>query len=107
LTMFKTVALPLYRFFLTSRRQHTISKRDWSSDVCSSDLKVLENKFKDKEFIKNTELSFEIFANEDMLSRNSKEARDIRYYMEHLGYEVGARKMIKGKTVAGFRKISH
>lgn len=67
---------------------------------------VLENKFKDKEFIKNTELSFEIFANEDMLSRNSKEARDIRYYMEHLGYEVGARKMIKGKTVAGFRKIS-
>lgn len=68
---------------------------------------VLENKFKDKEFIKNTELSFEIFANEDILSRNSKEARDIRYYMEHLGYEVGARKMIKGKTVAGFRKTSH
>ena len=65
---------------------------------------VLENKFKDKEFIKNTELSFEIFANEDMLSRNSKDARDIRYYMEHLGYEVGARKKIANKVVAGFRK---
>ena len=25
-------------FFLSSRRRHTISKRDWSSDVCSSDL---------------------------------------------------------------------
>src|SRR5699024_11234124 len=25
-------------FFFSSRRQHTISKRDWSSDVCSSDL---------------------------------------------------------------------
>src|SRR5207249_8300362 len=24
-----------------SRRRHTISKRDWSSDVCSSDLKHL------------------------------------------------------------------
>src|SRR5699024_11908317 len=24
----------------TSRRRHTSSKRDWSSDVCSSDLKV-------------------------------------------------------------------
>src|SRR5699024_11986989 len=24
--------------FLSSRRRHTISKRDWSSDVCSSDL---------------------------------------------------------------------
>src|SRR5699024_11457687 len=26
-------------FFLSSRRRHTSSKRDWSSDVCSSDLR--------------------------------------------------------------------
>src|SRR5438067_8739966 len=26
-------------FFFSSRRRHTISKRDWSSDVCSSDLR--------------------------------------------------------------------
>src|SRR6266513_3521915 len=25
-------------FFFSSRRRHTISNRDWSSDVCSSDL---------------------------------------------------------------------
>src|SRR6266704_1959573 len=25
-------------FFFSSRSRHTISKRDWSSDVCSSDL---------------------------------------------------------------------
>src|SRR5690349_24727706 len=25
-------------FFFSSRRRHTISLRDWSSDVCSSDL---------------------------------------------------------------------
>src|SRR5207249_5841051 len=25
-------------FIFSSRRRHTISKRDWSSDVCSSDL---------------------------------------------------------------------
>src|SRR5699024_11771467 len=25
-------------FFFSSRRRNTISKRDWSSDVCSSDL---------------------------------------------------------------------
>src|SRR5699024_1459448 len=35
-------------FFSSSRRRHTISKRDWSSDVCSSDLlremKLLANK---------------------------------------------------------------
>src|SRR5699024_8233428 len=28
----------LYMFFFSSRRRHTRSKRDWSSDVCSSDL---------------------------------------------------------------------
>src|SRR5207247_5112974 len=26
------------RYFFSSRRRHTISIRDWSSDVCSSDL---------------------------------------------------------------------
>src|SRR5699024_12020436 len=30
-------------FFFSSRRRHTRSKRDWSSDVCSSDLAVLSH----------------------------------------------------------------
>src|SRR6266513_6530516 len=29
----------LFYFFFSSRRRHTRSKRDWSSDVCSSDLR--------------------------------------------------------------------
>src|SRR5699024_12172262 len=29
-------------FFISSRRRHTRSKRDWSSDVCSSDLLSME-----------------------------------------------------------------
>src|SRR5699024_5335503 len=29
-------------FFFSSRRRHTRSKRDWSSDVCSSDLEVAD-----------------------------------------------------------------
>src|SRR5207249_6116643 len=28
-----------FYFFFSSRRRHTRSKRDWSSDVCSSDLR--------------------------------------------------------------------
>src|SRR5207249_5816257 len=28
-------------FFFSSRRRHTRSKRDWSSDVCSSDLEEI------------------------------------------------------------------
>src|SRR5699024_12147876 len=31
-------------FFFSSRRRHTRSKRDWSSDVCSSDLLLLLGK---------------------------------------------------------------
>src|SRR5207249_8478731 len=30
-------------FFFSSRRRHTRSKRDWSSDVCSSDLGGLQH----------------------------------------------------------------
>src|SRR5438067_5201616 len=32
------VSMWLNTLFFSSRRRHTISKRDWSSDVCSSDL---------------------------------------------------------------------
>src|SRR5436309_9473238 len=32
----------LFFFFFSSRRRHTRFSRDWSSDVCSSDLEVLE-----------------------------------------------------------------
>src|SRR3989440_7160155 len=31
-----------YVFFFSSRRRHTRSDRDWSSDVCSSDLRAGE-----------------------------------------------------------------
>src|SRR5205809_6148519 len=31
--------MPLMFFFFSSRRRHTRCSRDWSSDVCSSDLK--------------------------------------------------------------------
>src|SRR5699024_11895632 len=34
--------LALLFFFFSSRRRHTRSKRDWSSDVCSSDLDTQE-----------------------------------------------------------------
>src|SRR5699024_11322626 len=35
--------LLLCRFVFSSRRRHTRSKRDWSSDVCSSDLVAVPN----------------------------------------------------------------
>src|SRR5699024_11270256 len=35
------VVFVAFFFFFSSRRRHTRSKRDWSSDVCSSDLKEI------------------------------------------------------------------
>src|SRR5699024_11788774 len=36
-------------FFFSSRRRHTRSKRDWSSDVCSSDLQFSEGPVDEEE----------------------------------------------------------
>src|SRR5699024_11581133 len=36
--LFNLVEFVSFLFFSSSRRRHTRSKRDWSSDVCSSDL---------------------------------------------------------------------
>src|SRR5574339_587104 len=38
--MFPSCAGYMFVFFFSSRRPHTISPGDWSSDVCSSDLVV-------------------------------------------------------------------
>src|SRR5699024_869481 len=42
----------VFFFFFSSRRRHTRSKRDWSSDVCSSDLVADYPDPKNKELIK-------------------------------------------------------
>src|SRR5699024_11361894 len=38
LNIFVKLQYNSYLYFFSSRRRHTRSKRDWSSDVCSSDL---------------------------------------------------------------------
>src|SRR5207249_7033981 len=45
-------------FFFSSRRRHTRSKRDWSSDVCSSDLDVQARFLNELEF-RRTDCLFE------------------------------------------------
>src|SRR5687768_17880092 len=38
-------AMTAVGFFFSSRRRHTRCSRDWSSDVCSSDLEIYDTKF--------------------------------------------------------------
>src|SRR5699024_12000571 len=40
--------------FFSSRRRHTRSKRDWSSDVCSSDLTSIKTLKKHLPYIKHS-----------------------------------------------------
>src|SRR5690349_19673927 len=60
------------RFFFSSRRRHTRSLRDWSSDVCSSDL-----------LAGVTGISGWIFHLENLLKQLSPVARQQRILMTH------------------------
>src|SRR5206468_8579523 len=44
-------------FFFSSRRRHTRSDRDWSSDVCSSDLRALTGNCGSSTTIRNCQLA--------------------------------------------------
>src|SRR5699024_11966148 len=48
-------------FFFSSRRRHTRSKRDWSSDVCSSDLTFFQCATS-----QNSWLPFVVFTSQNM-----------------------------------------
>src|SRR5699024_11760120 len=62
-------------YFFSSRRRHTRSKRDWSSDVCSSDLqkKQLESKL--------DELKQRVFNEEKIHKTEFSLEEVIKYYM--------------------------
>src|SRR5204863_1326291 len=47
LSLFLVFMFFFFFFFFSSRRRHTRSLRDWSSDVCSSDLEGREARLED------------------------------------------------------------
>src|SRR5690606_33381324 len=48
--------------YISSRRRHTRFSRDWSSDVCSSDLEALRHAFQDRRLILLLALYFIVTA---------------------------------------------
>ena len=58
-------------FFFSSRRRHTRYWRDWSSDVCSSDLFHITNKFANTIFLDET-IDQDFAGNEKPTAMNSK-----------------------------------
>src|SRR5699024_12166898 len=57
-------------FFFSSRRRHTRSKRDWSSDVCSSDLFAKDT----TEFETLAELRADVKAKLEEQAKNAADA---------------------------------
>src|SRR5699024_11357981 len=67
-------------FFFSSRRRHTRSKRDWSSDVCSSDLRV-QFHFKLKEIkVPKFEFEWNYLLNEVISSLSPDVLEELKYY---------------------------
>src|SRR5436309_15577877 len=52
--------LVLFFFFFSSRRRHTRFSRDWSSDVCSSDLPAIRDVHQDHRGIDKGVLTIEL-----------------------------------------------
>src|SRR3712207_7459389 len=75
----------LMLFFFSSRRRHTRYWRDWSSDVCSSDLRTkIENSFV-KESIFDEETG-EIIAEEDAVISEALISKMIEHKVPVISY---------------------
>src|SRR6266496_5635898 len=75
-------------FFFSSRRRHTRSLRDWSSDVCSSDLPRRRRRCRDKQCSRGTG---------GCRSSNAPRAREIGKRREGKSVDLGGRRIIKKK----------
>src|SRR2546430_10900553 len=69
-------------FFFSSRRRHTRFDCDWSSDVCSSDLKLGRFHPPDRQVLENISLSFYPGAKIDVLGSNGAGKRSEEHTSE-------------------------
>src|SRR2546429_5477483 len=81
-------------FFFSSRRRHTRCSRDWSSDVCSSDLdSSLEVTWEDWNLVLDTNLRGSFFVSQavarGMIARGYGRIINIGSVTSVAGYEIG------------------
>src|SRR5699024_11429066 len=66
------ICIMLFIAFFSSRRRHTRSKRDWSSDVCSSDLAVVADQEVDLTDDDEENPSTDIFAQQSACEKDEQ-----------------------------------
>src|SRR5207245_7706660 len=83
-------------FFFSSRRRHTRCYRDWSSDVCSSDLKLEKVSFDDLLFqalraeAEELEIDWSTIESADGTDRSSPDWVNLRSEERRVGKECRA-----------------
>src|SRR5712675_3179510 len=78
-------------FFFSSRRRHTRCSRDWSSDVCSSDLRRRGSREEMVYRVGDLELdrlSHRVARAEQEIDLQPREFRLLEYLMKHAGQVV-------------------
>src|SRR5690606_39589220 len=94
-----TICLIIFRiFFFSSRRRHTRFSRDWSSDVCSSDLEGFEVEIP-KGYIYFS-MAFSLFVNVIQL-KMSKSRRPPVHTREHYLPKIGRASCRERVTILG------
>src|SRR3989449_4781062 len=89
----RTSLRPARFFFFSSRRRHTRCSRDWSSDVCSSDLAVYTDTFVSMGMEKEKDERERVFipryqVNEELFARAKPDAIFMHCLPAHRGEEV-------------------
>src|SRR2546429_8216124 len=91
-----------YFFFFSSRRRHTRCSRDWSSDVCSSDLLVLVEKA--GHIVEKEELLEKVWPG--VFDEEGNLARHIFNLRQVLGDRPDGRKYIETIPTRGYRFVA-
>src|SRR5690554_7322476 len=69
-------------FFFSSRRRHTRCGRDWSSDVCSSDLRLL-NRYVAIKILRDEFINDEEFIKKFRRSEERRVGKECRFCKKH------------------------
>src|SRR5699024_6910623 len=94
-------------FFFSSRRRHTRSKRDWSSDVCSSDLPDRSTGERVQEieiylnFIGKFEVPMPEPTPEELAAEEKRRQKRIRDHEKYLRQKERKKKIAEGQIVLG------
>src|SRR5699024_11805481 len=93
----------LFVYFYSRRRRHTRSKRDWSSDVCSSDLSGGGGCNVHRIRFRYSSTGCEVMAGMDL----AREPVESRSALQHVGFSISQCERLRGGMGRGWSRFFH